>query len=271
MRRFDARGLATLLLRINDAKAYAERNCELGNRDAAVPEWGLNTLVTPVVSSAREVAEQTELHSTLDRVAEGRGYFCQSLLNSITFQELRHQLTVLREAIEADLEKRHFAFIPSEKAKLLAEMPASWKQVWKKLPKCRKDSEEAVYSYCLERNTASVFHCMRVSEHGLRNVAKRVGVKLTHKGKPQPIEFATWGTVISEIKNKINVANLLPHGPRRNKQIQFYSDAADSCTFIRDIWRNEVSHTRKTYNEVEALKVINRVRDFMQFLVGAQS
>jgi hypothetical protein len=90
---------------------------------------------------------------------------------------------------------------------------------------------------------------------------------LTHGGKPQPIEFATWGKVIAEIKNKINVANLLPHGPRRNRQLQFYSNAADSCTFIRDIWRNEVSRARKTYSKAEALKVMSRVRDFMQFLV----
>jgi hypothetical protein len=267
MLKFNAWELALVLQKINDAKAYAVNRCEAGNRDDEVPESGIKTLVIPLVLLLRELAEQTELHSTLDRVANGSGYFDQAVLKALTFQELRHQLTVLREAIEADLEKRHFVFIPSEKAKLLTEMPASWEQVWKKLPSCRKDSEEAVYSYCLGRNTASVFHSMRVSEHGLRNVAKKIGVTLTHGGKPQPIEFATWGKVIAEIKNKINVANLLPHGPRRNRQLQFYSNAADSCTFIRDIWRNEVSHARKTYSEAEALKVMSRVRDFMQFLV----
>jgi hypothetical protein len=90
---------------------------------------GIKTLVIPLVLLARELAEQTELHSTLDRVANGSGYFDQALLKALTFQELQHQLTVLREAIEADLEKRHFVFTPSEKAKLLTEMPASWEQV----------------------------------------------------------------------------------------------------------------------------------------------
>jgi len=271
MRKFDVLGLAMLLHKISEAKTYAVKMCEQGYRDSEVPEAGLRTLVIPTILSAREVGEQIELHSTLDRVADGRGYFHKSVSQPITFQELRHHLVFLREAIQADLERRDFVFIPSEKAKLLTEMPVSWEAVWKKLPHCKKDSEEAVYSYCLQRNTASVFHSMRVSEHGLRNIAKRIGVKLTHKGKPQPVQFATWGAVISEIKNKINVANLLPHGARRNRQLQFYSYAADSCTFIRDIWRNEVSHARKTYGEAEALRVMDRVRDFMQFLVDVPS
>lgn len=249
MLKFNAWGLAVLLHRIDDAKVYAVDIYKVGNRDAEVPESGIKTLVTPLILSARELGQQAELHSTLDRVADGSGFFHQALLKAITFQELQHQLRVLCEAIEADLEKRRFVFIPSDKAKLLTEISTSWKQVWKKLPNCRKDSEEAGYSYCLGRNTASVFHFMRVSEHGLRNVAKKIGVTLKHGGKPQPIEFATWGKVIAEIKNKINMANSLLHGSRRNRQLQFYSNAADSCTFIRDIWRNEVSHARKTYSQ----------------------
>jgi hypothetical protein len=210
-----------------------------------------------------------ELQSTLDRVAGRTGHFSRVLLKPITFQELLYQLSFLREAIESDLEKRQFVFIPSEKARVLIEMQGHWKGVWRKLPNCKIDTEEAVYSYCLGRHTASVFHSMRVSEHGLRSVAKKVGVKLTDKGKPQPIEFATWGKVIAGIRSKITAALSLPQGPRRSSKLQFYSDAADSCTYIKDIWRNEISHCRKSYKDAEALGVLNRVRDFMQLLVDA--
>lgn len=186
----------------------------------------------------------------------------------IIYQQLLNHSTVLREAIEADLKKGHFVFVPSEKAKLLEQMPSQWEAVWEKISNCRFDTEEAVYSYCLGRNTASVFHSMRVAEHGLRRIAQKVGVKLTDKGKPQPIEFATWDKVITGIRNEITAARLLPQGPRKNRKLQFYSDAAENCIYMRDIWRNEVSHTRKRYNDEEALGVLNRVRDFMQLLVN---
>jgi hypothetical protein len=52
--------------------------------------------------------------------------------------------------------------------------------------------------------------------------------------------------------------------PRRKQQLQFYSDAADQCTYIRDIWRNEVADTRGTYNDGESLGIMTRVRQFMQ-------
>lgn len=269
MRTFNAWELAKLLQKINEARAYAAGVCERGDRDKKVPEGPLQTIVIPLVNVARDHAIRIELQSTLNRVADGHGYFSVALSQEITFQELQHQLAVLRESIEADLEKQHFVFILPAKARILLEMPSQWEGVWRKLPDCKPDTEEAVYSYCLERNTASVFHSMRVSEYGLRNIAKKVGVKLTDKGKPQPIEFATWGKVIDGIKKEITAAQSLPQGPKKNRKLQFYSNAADSCTYIRDIWRNEVSHTRKKYTEAEALAVLNRVRDLMQFLADA--
>jgi hypothetical protein len=109
---------------------------------------------------------------------------------------------------------------------------------------------------------------MRVAEYGLRYVAKKAGVKLTDKGKSQPIEYATWDKVIAEIKKQITAARALSHGPKKNMKLQFYSDAAENLTYIRDIWRNEISHTRKSYNEAEALGVLTRVRDFMELLAS---
>jgi hypothetical protein len=32
---------------------------------------------------------------------------------------------------------------------------------------------------------------------------------------------------------------------------------------MNDIWRNELSHTRRSYKKEEALSVINRVREFI--------
>jgi hypothetical protein len=147
-------------------------------------------------------------------------------------------------------------------------MKAEWAQVWEKIPKCRYDAEEAIYCYALERDTAVYFHSMRVAEQGLRRLAKRLRVTLTHKGARQPIESADWNDVITGINNKIKTIRNLPRIPKREIQLDIYSDAADHCTFMKDIWRNKVSHSGKPYKPSEALSAMERVRDFMQFLTG---
>jgi hypothetical protein len=108
---------------------------------------------------------------------------------------------------------------------------------------------------------------MRVAEHGLRALAKKLRVALTYKGKHQPIEFADWEKMITAIRNKVNTARETFSGKKRAETIQRYSDLADHCSYMKDIWRNEVSHTRKPYVDREALIVLQRVRGFMGALV----
>jgi hypothetical protein len=166
---------------------------------------------------------------------------------------------------------RRFAFVQASKAKPLDEVSKDWAVVWQRFPQTKIDAEHAVECYALEQNTACIFHLMRVAELGLRDIAKKVGVKLTDKGKPQPIEYATWDKVINGIKTRLTAAHAKPKSERRSRQLQFYADAADQCTYIREMWRNEVSHTRKSYNDGEALGVLGRVRDFMSLLAGGLS
>jgi len=211
---------------------------------------------------SRDVCTRAELTAALNRIDK----FESALRYNFTWQELYNQSKVLVEAIESELPFRRFAIVETAKANVLDHVSQDWGAVWGKFPDTKEDSERAIECYALEQNTACVFHLMRVAEHGLRIVARRVGVKLTDKGKPQPIEFATWEKVISAIKNKISLAHGMAKGSRRKQQLQFHSDAADQCTYIRDIWRNEVAHTRGVYNDGEALGIITRVRQFMELL-----
>jgi len=69
--------------------------------------------------------------------------------------------------------------------------------------------------------------------------------------------------VITGIRNKIVDVRQTLLSPVRDNNLEFYSDIAEQCGHIKDIWRNSVSHARKPYNAAEALGVITRVRDFM--------
>lgn len=81
-----------------------------------------------------------------------------------------------------------------------------------------------------------------------------------------PHSIVTWNKVLEAIDSKIKTIRQKPVGHKKNEELLFYSDAASHCRHIRDIWRNEVSHTRTRYNEHEAFAAMNRIADFMKLL-----
>jgi hypothetical protein len=267
MKAFDAWGIAKLLHHIDYLWGYCWKQIDSGQRDVVVTEQEMLTYVFPVIYMAQHHAGKAHLKSTNDRVWENGPFTLDSKLG-LTYQQCANELKVLRECVEADLEKLWFAQIEPDKQRIVFNLPLSWKKIWDAIPECKWDTDEAFYCYALERHTAAVFHGMRVAEYGLRFIARQVGVRLTDKGKRQPIEYATWDKVIDGIKRKIEKARQQSHGPKKSKTLQFYSSAAENCTYIRDIWRNEVSHTRGAYNEGEALGVLERVRSFMDLLAN---
>jgi hypothetical protein len=139
--------------------------------------------------------------------------------------------------------------------------------VKKSFPSAVEDIKNAGNCLAVELPTAAVFHLMRVSEHGLRRLARKLQVKVIDKKQLCPLEYAEWDKVITAIDNKIKAMKpSLPKGPKRQTQLELYSEANQHCLFMKDIWRNTISHTRKPYSSLEAQSVFERVRDFMQFL-----
>jgi hypothetical protein len=130
---------------------------------------------------------------------------------------------------------------------------------------------EAGNCYAAGRWTACVFHSMRVAEHGLRSLAKRLKVKLTDKRKSCPLEYGDWDKVITAIRNRIKDIRLLPRGPKKERELQFFSESADHCEYMKDIWRNEISHSRRRSTKPESAAVLNRVKEFVTPLAKPQA
>lgn len=239
----------------------------LGN-NPIVPTERIDNFYRPMVSYTELQCGDIKLTAAVGRCS----HFLIALRNDsglgLRYDELRHQAIALRQAIEGELPLRRFVFVPIEKAVFSDNPEGFWSiETWQRFSDARHDSNQAIDSYVFDLNTACVFHSMRVAEYGLRALAKAVQVKLTQKkGKPHPIEFADLDKVITAVKNKIDKSRQRPHGAKRAAILQFYSDSADHCTYMKDVWRNEVSHTRKSYSAAEALGVMQRVRDFMSTL-----
>ena len=77
-----------------------------------------------------------------------------------------------------ELAYRKFAFIKPSLSAYFEQEQLFGKDVHEKIPKARQDIKESGNCLAAELHTAAVFHLMRVAEHGLRKLARRLRVKL---------------------------------------------------------------------------------------------
>lgn len=187
--------------------------------------------------------------------------------NFVSPQAMTKALELFRQDFIMELVKRKFAYIPPPNDQYFEQECLFGDTVNVAFPGARQDIKDAGNCIAASLDTAAVFHLMRVAEHGLRALARRLRVRIRHKGQPCPLELGDWEQVITEIRNKIAAIRQLPKGSKQRKEkLELYSDAADHCTFMKDIWRNNMSHTRNAYKQSEAIAILERVCDFMQFL-----
>ncbi|HEX3571852.1 MAG TPA: hypothetical protein VHU44_13610 [Acidobacteriaceae bacterium] len=184
---------------------------------------------------------------------------------------LHAELEMIVKGIQENLERCKFMFMPSETASYWENFSIFGKDFILVFPEgAIREMIEAGNCYAARRATACVFHCMRTAEYGLRMLAEIVGAEITDRGQPCPIEYGVWQKVIDAIRTKIKEARTLADGPEKQGALNFYAGMADHCEYMKDMWRNEVSHARRLYSPSEALAAIQRVKDFSEPLTKHQ-
>lgn len=166
----------------------------------------------------------------------------------------------------SELSRQRFAFIPTDRHKYFEQdnlfklnMPTS------QFPSADRDIRDAGNAYAVGLHTAAVFHVMRVAEIGLRVFAKHLKVKLPKKRGP--IEWAQWEDVLKEISTKIDLLALKPGTrPKKSADRAFYRGVLAEFQGFKDMYRNDVMHARRTYDQYEAASALERVGEFMQRL-----
>lgn len=143
--------------------------------------------------------------------------------------------------------------------------PEKWfgKRTTARYPDAKQDICDCVQCFALEQWTAAVFHAMRTTEYGLRDLAARLQVTFS-----VPAELQNWKNIIDLIEKEIKKQEQLPNSPKKAEDLKFYSTAATHFFHIKSAWRNYVSHTRESYDEHGAMRVIEHVRDFMAVLAS---
>lgn len=187
-------------------------------------------------------------------------------INTWTADRLLDIVRDFKRDLNTELNKHTFALLISPNDQYFEQEKLFGSEVYDKLKTARKDIKDAGNAFAVELYTASVFYLMRVAEHGLRLIAKRLRVTVRASGHNIPIQYADWNKVITEIENKIKGARQNVAGAKKEARLNYYSDALERCSAMKDLFRNPVSHTRTEYTYGGALDVMERVRNFMQFL-----
>jgi hypothetical protein len=219
------------------------------------------------LSCLRFIEEHRDLHGNGDLVA--RVWFLRRQLENnepSCAESLVRDLTGMKNQLKAALARKRFAFIPYPNDQYFEQDKLFGERVYEAFPQAREDVKSAGNAIAAELYTASVFHLMRVSEYGLRALARRLRVRLTDKHRPQRLEYADWNRIIDACKGQISASRKLSHGPKKQNALELYSEMADRCEYIKDIWRNEASHTRRAYACHDVLGALERVKGFMVLL-----
>ncbi|MFZ0424712.1 MAG: hypothetical protein WAL80_17690 [Xanthobacteraceae bacterium] len=181
------------------------------------------------------------------------------------WSELNTRSRSLRDALEIELKQYLYYQYPQEKGGKLRAWEKDWEAAIKAFPDIRQDSFNATDCFALGHGTASVFHAMRVAEHGLRALAKERRVRLP---KNKPIEWATWQDIIKALDAEIVVIGGKKAGAAKDAALEFYSGARADLNGFKDEYRNLVMHVRASYDDLQALRALTKVHAFMERLAA---
>lgn len=179
--------------------------------------------------------------------------------SKFTDRETERMAAQVSQSVENELSLRAFFAISPDKTKLYSDAVEPFgAAVAVAFPSISFDAGEANRCYALGRNTACVFHLMRVMEIGLAAAAARFSVSAAH---------ANWETIINQIEKGVSGIEKDPNrSPDWKDEREFYSQCVSHFRVVKDAWRNYTAHARGKYDEQEAFDMLGNVRAFMQKL-----
>jgi hypothetical protein len=180
------------------------------------------------------------------------------------FSVIDSQLMGIENSLWYELFERKFTFIPKSKAVYFEQNCLFGEIVSKNFPSARNEIKAAGNCFAADLFPATIFHLMRTVEYGLRALAKDLKVPITE----DELEYKEWKIIIDQIYSKVRDLTESAQGsPKEKAELrEFYNGVLSEFSGFKDVWRNNIMHTRKSYNELDANSVLTRVGDFMKRL-----
>ena len=205
--------------------------------NASCAEMGLcqtQTVIESVISDYKNAAGQTQQH-------------------------LRNAIAYIDRTLKSELKSRIFLQIDPRRewwmktAEQFAKDPIFGAAVASSFSSAMYDAREAGICFATWRNTAAVFHCMRVAEKGLIALAGILNVPFKI-----PFEPENWANIIEPIEKQIREQEqTLPKGPIKADTLKFYSQAATQFFYFKNAWRNHVAHARENYGDEQTSLILD--------------
>jgi len=171
----------------------------------------------------------------------------------------KNDLDALIRIFELEMESEIFLHLEKGRIRFYddSKKPLFGEKVFRAFPSAADDISEAGKCLATGRNTACVFHLMRVMEAGLIAIAKKLGVLYQND----------WGHYLREIKNCLD--DLRKNKPRGwNRKWAFFTDTAAHISTVKNAWRNPTMHIVKQYSNESAEDIFNSVKSFMRHLAS---
>jgi hypothetical protein len=226
---------------------------DLGDESGPLPEEVRDSVSKSLKSISRELGaiglrvSKGLVDERLANIQDAPIFYIEQFCQAIT------------DCIRHETESLTLIYVESDKLKTFEQSDLFGDNVFQHFPEADYDIRESGNCLALGRNTACVFHCMRVLEHGLGALAKKFrGIKFNH---------ATWNTIIEQIEQKIRAKKNIKKTSKQRVDEQFYSQLATQFVFFKNAWRNYTAHRQFIYDAEEAERIFNSVREFMRYLV----
>jgi hypothetical protein len=177
-------------------------------------------------------------------------------ISSECIVRLRAALSRLVDAVTGESKTRWaLVFSLAEKDLWLSKSLPFGEAVERVFPTTEEDIEEAAKCLAVDRGTACVFHLMRAMEISVQRMSAHLTILNVER---------EWGKLLSDIGSKIEA---MPKGDARNE----WSQVHVNLYHVKQAWRNDVMHPKKTYTVAEAKNVFDAVGAFMTHLAGLVS
>jgi len=177
-----------------------------------------------------------------------------------SLQPLSRRLTDIYERLIDELEPRVMLAVPVEGASYFEGKDLFGAEVARNFPSVAWEIEEAGACLALNRNTACVFHLMRVMESGLRAIGRSLA-----DPRLDPTRNPSWEAILKKCDEEL-IKPLRERMPEWRADEHFFSTATANLRAVKDAWRNPTMHVDRQYSDEQAAETWNAVKAFMRHL-----
>lgn len=178
----------------------------------------------------------------------------------LTIYSIARQLADIQMRLIDELEARYMLAVPPYRVTYYRDANLFGEEVSARFPSARTDVEEAGKCLALSRNTACMFHLMRVTESGLRALASGLG-----DSHVVPASNPSWESLLKKCDTELSKP-IAHRSAEWRTDDPFFSTAVANLRAVKNAWRNPTMHIDQIYSDEIALEVWNAVRGFMRHL-----